>query len=68
MFLIVNASLNSGAISLSENPAIPQPILVTRNLNSEWALAKLTNSSTFILFQQNGERDYQSEAAHTTPR
>ena len=34
-----DASLNSEAISLSRHPAIPQPMCVTRNVNSGCAFA-----------------------------
>jgi hypothetical protein len=38
--------LNMGAISFGVNPAIPQPISITRNFNSGCVLAKVINSST----------------------
>ena len=37
------AALNSGAISSSWNPAMPQPILVTRKVSSGCSLAKSMN-------------------------
>ena len=41
------ASLNSGAISSSLNPAMPQPMRVTRNVSSGCSRAKAINSSTY---------------------
>ena len=40
------ASANSGAISSSVNPAMPQPMRVTRKVSSGCSFAKAINSST----------------------
>ena len=49
MFVISSASLKRGAISSSRNPAMPQPIRVTRNVSRLCSLAKQMNSSTYGL-------------------
>ena len=44
------ASVKSGAISSSRNPAIPQPIRVTRNVSRLCSLAKRMNASKKTLY------------------
>ena len=46
MFSTSRASRNRGAIVSSRNPAMPQPILVTRKVRCAWRRAKSINSST----------------------
>ena len=49
------ASLKSGAISSSRNPAIPQPIRVTRNVSRLCSFAKRMKSSTYGLMVSKGQ-------------
>ena len=53
-FLINNALLNKGAILFGENPAIPQPIGVTRKCSSGCAVAYSMNWSTYGLMVSTG--------------